>query len=133
MTRWHIQTFWLVVSLIALILAIFITCKNANENRHTINTEGNDEKDANGLIYYKDDAMDYNVDLKYKDTKDNKKITIKQKVTTSKIKFRGQNSDSDESNTREKSVTDAATRKYCVNIANTLRGKFWYSFFVYKH
>lgn len=126
MTRWHIQTFWSVVSLIALILAIFITCKNANEIKILTADDAKDSKDLND---YKDHngLIDYNVDYKEKvnQNEDSKPSNVlkSQRANPSKQIFRAkQSSDSDEK--IMDITTDSITRKYCVNIANTLRGKF---------
>lgn len=136
MTRWHIETLRLAVSLIALILAFFITCKMANDIEARIDAE-NYAMNSKNVINYKD-AMGYNIDFEENDTKQKQteyyndfdqreeKTVTKPDEANFRVSVK-----SDENKAKLTTVTDPViTRKYCVNIANTLRGKIDVPFFL---
>lgn len=111
MTNWHIQTIWLVTALTALILSIFITCK---KDIKLTQTAESDYKD------YKFDFKNENKGSNRIDPEDYDHLyrhrrhigTLKRRI---KVNYRP------ESN---KTTEAGITRKYCVNIENTLRGNF---------
>lgn len=157
MTRCHIQTPLLVVSLIALMLAIFITCKKISDRRYVGDeNEGENFKDLTD--YKNSEPIDFNVDFKEKDSKEVKTDENKQYKdfnilqTKSQIipfttlinvaRFRAVNPKKKTSigttKNDDNNSGNIITRKYCVNMANTLRGKFSFLFhllyiYSYKH
>lgn len=158
MTKWHIPTLWLVVSLIALILTIFIKCEKANEIKVN-GYDAQDYKDSKDAIDYNDDFIekystenyeDFNRwgdkrDRKHLSTVRNKNIGTGERKTRKNqrtIRFRARKMNGNNiKKTRkplntikytEKSLVtqnkNHFTRKYCVDVNNTLRGKIAFLF-----
>lgn len=98
MNRWHIQTIWLYLTITALILSILINCKRA---RNTKVSKKGIPKHSESYVYGD--------------------LFLKEKVKKRKLRFRAEDSDVTIEN---RTITKGITRKYCVDIANTLRGNF---------
>lgn len=140
MTRWHIPNLWLVVSLIALILAIFITCKKTKKIKadEYDALDYKDSKVAFGESYEAFNSLRNRRGRHYLTTSNNRNskrkpqqrlrtphrrsVTIDGSVgttTTKKRIIRTTQKHDDKTET-----TNRVTRRYCVNVASTLRGTF---------